>query len=189
MSNLSCKSEIPEVKGLEANQMTVGRHLILNCEGDWNKAFDFSKASVKLEANLKNTMKVFKVEARNAEKFDVDMTLYSVGSFEIPDLVLSDGTNEISLGRQQFQLSSVIEKSEDQKPPNPFGPILPLTLSWPAIYAVLFVAVIFSSGLFVIFNLKRRVRFKRLIDTLKTFDSSLDPDVQFYKTIDRKSVV
>ncbi len=183
MAAVRCKTEIPAVEGLEANQMSVGRHMILNCEGEFTKAFDFSKAFIKMDENSKNTVRVFKAEARTPDSFDVNLTLYAAGQYQFPDLLLSDGTNEISLGRQQFQVKTVLEKTEDGKPPPPFGPVLPLTLAWPPIYAILFFAVLASGLVFLILSLRRRSRLKRLIDRLKTHDSSIDADVQFYRTM------
>ncbi|MBC7420385.1 MAG: hypothetical protein H7328_06610 [Bdellovibrio sp.] len=178
-----CKTEIPAIEGLEANQMTVGRHVLINCEGDWDQSFNFTQAFIKLEENQKYVVKVLKAEARSVASFDVDFTFYQPGTYQFQEFILSDGTNEIQLGAQQFQLNSVVEKTADGKPPQPFGPLFPLTIPWPPIYAILLVALLVTGLVNLIYQLRRRARFKRLIDSLKTYDSSVGPDVQFYKTM------
>lgn len=185
MASVVCKTEIPAVNGLEANQMTVGRHMILNCDGDWDKSFDFTKAFVKLDQSSKSTVKIFKAEARSASSFDVDLTLYAAGQFKFPEFILSDGSSDISMGQQQFQVTTVLEKTEDGKPPPPFGPMLPLTLPWPPVYALLLIAFIGSGLAYLIYFLRRRARYKNLIDNLKSHDSSFDADVQFYRGMRR----
>ncbi len=183
MADVNCKVEIPEVKDLEANQMTVGRHQILACEGDWDKTFDFSKAFVKLEKPQKNIVKIFKAEARTPNSFDVDLTVYTAGTFQFQDFVLSDGTIDISLGPKKFEVISVIEKPADGKPPQPFGPVLPLQLAWPPIYFILLILIIGAAIGFAIYSIRRRARLKTLLDSLRAHDSSLDPDLQFYKSM------
>ena len=183
MSQVICKSEIPKVEGLDDNQMTVGRHQILTCDGDWEKTFDFTKAEFKLEETQKYIFKVLKAEARSINSFEVDLTVYHAGTYQIPNLILTDGTNEIDLGSQKFQVKTVIEKTEDGKPPEPFGPMAPLSLHWPAIYLISSLLIVALLATFSVYRIRRRVRFKKLIDGLKQHDSSLDPEMQFYKSM------
>lgn len=189
MDSVSCKIEIPEVKGLESHEMTVGRHAILNCDGNWDKAFDFSQAQFKVEASQKYIIKVLKAEARNANSFDLDLTTYVAGDLQIPDLILSDGTREISLGQQKITTKSVLKKPENgesgqaQEPQKPFGYILPLRLEWPNLYFILAAGafVLFLTAL--IFQLRRAARYAKLIAELKDYNSTIEPDLQFYKNL------
>ena len=183
MDTVNCHLEMPQVDGLPDNVMTVGRHLILNCQGEWDKTFDFTRANVKLAENQKYLIKVLKAEARSISSFDVEFTLYSAGQIKLPSFILTDGTHEITLGAQQFQVGTMIEKTEDGKPPQPFGPILPLKLVWPPIYLFLSLILILSAITFFVLKLRRRARYKRLIEGLKQYDSTLEPDLQFYKSM------
>lgn len=183
MADITCKSEIPNAEGLPPTALTVGRHIILNCEGQWNKSFDFTKATFKTNPNEKSIVKVLKAEAKSINSFNIDMTLYSAGQYKFPSLDLTDGTNEIVLGPQQFQVTSVLEKTEDGKPPPPFGPILPLKLVWPPIYFILFLILVGTAITLAVLKVRRRIRLKRLIEGLKQHDSPQSPDLQFYKTM------
>jgi hypothetical protein len=187
MDQVRCQLEIPNVEGLNPGEITVGRHVFLKCEGEWTKTFDFARAEIKVEETQKYVIKVLKAEARDASSFDVDFTLYSAGKMQFPQMILTDGTNEISLGQQQFQVISVIEKpAGGQQPaqqPKPYGMIFPLNLSWPALYFILLASVIVLFLVGLVFQLRRAARYKRLIDDLKNYHSAIDPDLQFYKSI------
>lgn len=182
MDQVSCRIEIPEVKGLEANEMSVGRHMLMICEGNWDKSFDFSLAQIKLEANNKYLVKVLKAEARSGSEFDLVLTTYVAGEVKFPEMILTDGKLEINLGQRQLQTKSVLQQPQPgQEQQKPFGYVFPLRLQWPALYFILAIAavVLFLVGL--IYQLRRAARFARLIADLKQYNSSLDPDLQFYK--------
>lgn len=186
MDTVNCKIEIPEVKGLEANEMTVGRHLLMNCEGNWDKSFDFTKATVKLEDTNKYILKVLKAEARTVSSFDLDLTTYVAGNAQIPEMILTDGVHEISLGSQKFQTKSVLkppQQGQTQEPQKPFGYIFPLRLEWPTVYFVMAAAALVLFLVALIFQLRRAARFAKLIADLKEYNSSIEPDLQFYKSL------
>ena len=112
---ISCERQIPNVPGLKDQEITVGRHVFLQCAGDWEKSFQFTQAKMILAENSKFAAKVYKAEARSANQFDVDLVFYSAGEFMFPDLILSDGTNEIHLGEQKFLVQTVLEKAQAEK--------------------------------------------------------------------------
>ena len=138
LNEVRCSTQIPDVTGLEKDVLSVGRHFYLNCEGTWNREFDFSKASIALDEKNKNTIKVFKIESRNANLFQVDIVLYMAGDIKTSNVKISDGIHEIDLGAQAFKIKSVLE-AKSEKPPPPFGYIIS-QLNWPWQYsaAVLF---------------------------------------------------
>ncbi len=183
MDQVKCTIEVPSVEGLKPSDLTVGRHVILNCEGSWDKLFDFSKAQFKLDENQKFILKIFKAEARDAQSFDVNMTIYSGSSLKFPELVITDGNLEISLGNQNFEVKSVIEAQANSQPPKPYGMILPLRLTWPTLYFVIFgtAIVLFLVGL--IWKLRRAARYSRLIADLQNYHSPIAIDLQFYKSL------
>ena len=184
MDQVKCKLEIPNVEGLNPQELTVGRHAFFNCEGEWNKAFDFSKAQVKTEESGKYVLKVLKAEARSANAFDVQFTTYAAGSLQYPDFILTDGTIEISLGAQQLNTVSVLEKPGPGQPPKkPYNFIFPLPLEWPTLYFVLVIAVVVLFIAALIYRLTKAARYARLIADLINHDSAVQPDLQFYKAL------
>lgn len=184
MDQVKCRIEIPDVEGLKPQEMTVGRHAIFSCEGDWNKSFDFTQAQVKLDEQDKYILKVFKAEARSGNSFDVNMTVYVAGEMQWPEMILTDGTNEIALGQQQMSIASVLQPAGPGQPPQkPYSYIFPMNLHWPLIYTALAAAavVLFLVGL--IYQLRRAARYARLIADLQQHKSSVSADLQFYKSL------
>lgn len=184
MDQVTCRLDIPAVPGLEGSEITVGRHLLFSCEGSWDRSFDFANAQIKLEESNKYVIKVLKAEARNANSFDVDLTVYAAGDIKFPEMILIDGTREISLGQQQLSIKSVLQpQQQGQEQQKPFGFLFPLRLEWPALYFILAASavVLFLVGL--IYQLRRAARFARLIADLKQYESSVSADLQFYKSL------
>ncbi|OFZ30125.1 MAG: hypothetical protein A2622_09760 [Bdellovibrionales bacterium RIFCSPHIGHO2_01_FULL_40_29] len=183
---LACVRQIPQVKGLKDQEITVGRHVFIECTGDWDRAFKFESASIKSDEQNKLKVKVIKAEARSATIFDVDLVFYSAGEFKFPDMILTDGVIELSLGEQNLTVQTVVKPTEDGKPPEPFGPVVPMPLAWPMAYTLIGVTVLVLMVGLAVYSLRRRYRYRQLIAKLKDYESSMDPDLQFYKAI-RKS--
>ncbi len=181
LNEVRCSTHIPDVVGLEKETLTVGRHFIINCEGTWDRTFDFSKAFVVVDENNKNTMKVFKIEARNANSFDVDTVLYIAGDIKTTNFKISDGVQVIDLGPQNFKIKSVIEQ-KGEKPPEPFGYVIS-QLQWPWQYsaAALLVFILVCAGIIIYFM--NKLTWRNRIERLKNHDSPISPDSQFYKEI------
>lgn len=184
MDQVTCRLDIPAVPGLEGSEITVGRHLLFSCEGSWDRSFDFANAQIKLEENNKYVIKVLKAEARNANSFDVDLTVYAAGDIKFPEMILTDGTREISLGQQQLSIKSVLQpQQQGQEQQKPFGFLFPLRLEWPALYFILAASAVILFLVGLIYQLRRAARFARLIADLKQYDSSVSADLQFYKSL------
>ncbi|MFZ3230740.1 MAG: hypothetical protein WA160_11090 [Pseudobdellovibrio sp.] len=185
-NSVQCEKIIEAVPGLKDQEVTVGRHVLLQCTGTWNKLFDFKKAQIKMdqpEGKKDYTIRIVKTEARSVSSFDVDVVFYSAGEYKFPDFVLSDGSNEIHLGQQNIKVQTVIEKTQDPKPPEPFGPIFPLQLNWPSYYLFISIGLIALSIFCMGWFLQRRYKFIKLMLKLKDYDSSIPADRQFYKAI------
>jgi hypothetical protein len=185
-TNLKCERLIPEVHGLKDQEITVGRHVIFQCEGTWDKIFDFKKTEIKIDEASKYKLKVLKAEARSVSAFDVDMAFYSAGQYQFPDFILTDGTNEIHLGEQKVNVVSVIEKPKDpQQKPEPFGPVFPLKLAWPLSYTLFAATLIILLILYFAWGLRRRYKYIKLILKLKDYDSPIPADRQYYKALQK----
>lgn len=180
---LQCERQIPTVSGLKDQEITVGRHVFFTCTGDYDKAFDFSVAKVLANEKDNLKIKIIKAEARSASQFDVDLVFYSATEFMFPDLIITDGNLQLSLGQQNFKVQTVIEKSLEGKPPEPFGPVLPLKLSWPVNYSLIIVGVVIAVLVVFIWNIRKRYRYRQLLAKLKDYEATVTPDLQFYKSI------
>ena len=107
MAGFRCAQEIPAVKGLKDQQITVGRHVALQCTGELPSEFKSSSADVKLDEKSKYTVKVLKADTKNAGTLNVELVFYSSGDFKFDNLILSDGKNEIELGTHNFKINHV----------------------------------------------------------------------------------
>lgn len=180
---LTCERQIPKLNGLPDQEITVGRHVFFQCTGDWDKAFNFEQASYVFTDSTKNLVKIIKAEARSANQFDVDLVFYSSGEFKFPDLLITDGVLQLSLGEQKIFVKSVIEKTGDGKPPVPYASILPLRMSWPVNYFIIAAAILLVVVVSVIWSIRKRYRYRQLMAKMKDYESIIDPDLQFYKAI------
>ena len=184
MNSLSCQVKISEIEGLKDQEITVGRHVLLQCRGDLAKDISWSQLHIKSEQKSPDyKVKIFNAEASGNSDLMIDFTFYSAGDFKYSDFILTDGQNEIHLGAQNFKVETVIEKSSDQKPPEPFGPILPATLSWPILYTVVLIGFSLLILALVAWVIQRSLYYRKLAAKLKNYDSSIPRDLQFYKAV------
>lgn len=182
MADLNCEKLITKIDGQKEN-LTVGQHVVFQCSGTWDKIFNFKNANVVLNEENKYTVKVLKAEARSVSSFDVDVAFYSAGEFSFTDFILSDGANQIHLGEQKIKVDSVIEQPKDGKQPQSFGPVLPISLSWPAYYLTGLIGIILIAIGVIGWIMQRRWKYIRLIAKLKDYDGPTSADRQFYKAI------
>jgi hypothetical protein len=181
MSEVNCQTLIPEVQGLEADKLTVGRHLILNCKGELG-AFKAERAAFKIDETNPYKVKLFKATSSGSD-LSLDLTFYTAGAHQLKDLVLSDGVNEITLNAAPVNVQSVIKSGAEGKPPEAFGPILPLSIAVPALYYfIVLLVVVVVTGL-VVLRARRLSYYRKLKLKLKQYNSPVDPDTQFYKSI------
>ncbi len=181
--SVTCERQIPNVTGLKDQEITVGRHIFLQCTGDWDKSFQFQKAQLVLDEKSKFLAKIFKAEARSGNQFDMDLVIYSAGEIDFPDLRISDGAQEISLGENKFLVQSVIEKTQADKKPEPYGPVLPLRIPFPASYILIFSALIVVVLVAIGWTVRKRYRYRKLMAKLKNYDALVAPDSQFYRSL------
>ncbi|MEQ1722218.1 MAG: hypothetical protein ABL930_03520 [Pseudobdellovibrio sp.] len=185
MSKADCQLEIPPVKGLSDTPINVGRHINLNCAStDIEPNFSFKDAHFKTDESTVNNLKVFSVKPSDGGKFSIDFTFYTVGKHQINQMILTDGVNEINLSAlSEVNVETVIKPDAEGKPPEPFGAILPITISTPAYYFIILLAVVISAIIFFIFRFKRIAYYRNLKSKLKMYASPVEPDMQFYKSI------
>lgn len=184
MADVKCATVIPDVPDLKAQELTVGRHFYLSCQGSYDKSFDFSKTQLITDEQNKYLIKVFKAEARSTDTFEVDMTLYAAGKVQFPDMVISDGSLQLSLGAQNFEVVSVLPKPDPKNPeqPKPFGFAVGM-IHWPMAYFLIFAVFVFVIIAQAVMTALRAQRWKQLAHVVQSFETAQEPDNQFYKTI------
>ena len=181
VKTLNCKISIPDVKGLDAGKMTVGRHLILDCSGQSVAGFDFSKAVFKTEN--KNLARIFKIETQAENAFKADFTIYLAAPFKLEEFPLTDGTNELLLKADVVTVESVIKPPDDGKPPQPFGSVFPIGITIPISYYIILLAAIVLTGVFTFFKARRLAYYSNLKTKLSEHNSPIDSETQFYRSI------
>jgi hypothetical protein len=185
MSRADCQVEIPAVKGLDNAPINVGRHINLNCtSSDIEPNFSFKDAYFKTDESTVNNFKLFSVKPSDGGKFQIDFTFYTVGKQQISQMILTDGVNEINLNTPtEVNVETVIKPTAEGKPPEPFGAIIPMTISTPLYYYMIVLVVLISAVIFFVFRLRRLSYYRNLKTKLKAYASPTAPDMQFYKSI------
>ena len=184
MGMLNCDINIPEVKGLESQKMTVGRHLIFNCKSDTSlESVDVAQLSVKSATQDAISYKVFAIQKPAADQVQIEMTFYRAQEIQPTEFVLFDGTNEHQINASVLKIESVLQPTQDGKPPQPYNSIFPVTLSIPLSYYIIVLAAVVLTGLYSFFKVKRLNYYRKLKEKLSIHDSPTEPDVQFYRSV------
>ena len=164
MSKADCQLEIPAVKGLGDAPINVGRHINLNCtSSDIEPNFSFKDAHFKTDESTLNHFKVFSVKPADGGKFSIDFTFYKVGKHQINQMILTDGVSDINLAApSEINVETVIKTDAEGKPAEPFGAIIPITISAPFYYYMIVLAVFISALIYFVFRLKRLSYYRNL---------------------------
>lgn len=172
------------VQKMDKDKITVGDHLQLSCSSDHSAGFAFEKSAFKLEESQKYTIKVLKAAPVSQSEFTLDFTLYAPGEYKLSDLILTDGTSEISFkSLETVKVESVLKPSPDGKPPEPFGSLLPIGIGTPLFYYLFLASIILVFAFLAAVKIKRLSYYKQLKKKIKQYDSPIAADTQFYKAI------
>lgn len=168
---------------IDKEKITVGDHLLLSCSGDKVTDFSLEKSAFKLAESQKYNIKVFKAQPSSENEFNLDFTIYAPGDYKISDLILTDGVKEINLSGPSVKVESVIKPSDDGKPPEPFGPLMPIQIETPVYYYIVLVIFVLVTGAYAAYRIKRYFYYKKLKEKLNEYSSPVDADTQFYKSL------
>lgn len=183
MGQLNCQTEIVETPGLEAGQMTVGRHLNVSCSGDSLSGFNFANAKLQTQEGPTLVYRLFKAEPAGAG-VKLDMTVYKAGDVNISELILTDGANQFQLTANAIKVTSVLKPAEQgQKPQEPFGPIFPVAIPIPIIYLVSIGLAVVLFLVAILLVIRQATNMRRLREGLRRYDSPTAPDTQFYRSV------
>jgi hypothetical protein len=111
------------------------------------------------------------------------MTFYRAQELQPTEFVLFDGTNEHQINASVIKIESVLQPSQDGKPPQPYNSIFPVSLSIPLSYFIIVLAAVVLTGLYTFFKVKRLNYYRKLKEKLAVHESPTDPDVQFYRSV------
>lgn len=182
---MSCQIVIPDVEGIE-KVLTVGRVFNLDCETSAPPKFKEGAAlEFKLDEKQKYVLKYLGlVQEKNAagapsSKIQIEATSYRVGKQKLDDVILTDGTEELHLGPLEFELHSVIDPQ--QAPPEPYGPIGPVTLPFPYAYfgppfAILVILFVFGLRMYL-----RRRHKRLLLERMREYEGALPPLSEYHQ--------
>lgn len=184
MGMLNCDINIPEVKGLESQKMTVGRHLVLNCKSDTSfESIDPAQLSLKSAVHDPITYKVFSIQKISSDQLTIDMTFYAAKEIQPTEFVLFDGSTEHQINASVIKVESVLQPTQDGKPPQAFGSVFPISQSIPLSYYIIVLSAVVLVAVYTFLKVKRLNYYRKLKEKLSAHDSPTDPDVQFYRTL------
>lgn len=174
--------EVPAVKGLDDNVVTVGRHVVFKCRMNTDVVPDLQSYSLKKPLPLPNSIRIFSMKPIDSENFEVDLTFYQAGEYLPNQVVLTDGANELNMIGDSVTVVSVLEATEG-KPPEAYKSILPISIGMPVLYWVL-AGFTLISAVYLIWAYVTRINYYRqLKEGLKNYSSPLTPEDQFYKAM------
>lgn len=198
MAAFQCTLDIPKVPGLEDQQLTVGREFYLICKGDWPKTLNQENLKFAGDENFKYQLKLLKFEFRSPEEADLKVTSYVAAKYQIPQLLLTDGEQNIDLGQVQFEVQSVLPaqqqqqgqkigqlSAEEQAKVEPYGPFGPATIAVPAVYWLALLGSIAFVGVLVALKVWRYNQRRAMLLRLKEHDAALSPLMEFHQAMRR----
>lgn len=187
MSTSVCELSIPEVEGLQSQQLTVGREFIFKCSGELPVHFNVAEARLASNENYKYDLVLRKVVVQDASHFDLYVVSYVAGLVRIPEIYVTDGVNQIAIRTTEYKVDSVLPPpqqiqagAELPSKPEPYG-YTATHLIWPLSYTVFFVFLSCVLITLILQQWGRQIRRRRLLKELKHYDSALSADSQFYK--------
>lgn len=184
MAAIQCKTEIPAIEGLKDNELTVGREFLLVCEGEFPKNLVQEKLHFLLKPEQKYQIHLLGFEFRSPTEADVKVTVYKAGQFQIEDLLLSDGSQTLSLGPVQLAAQSVLPQPQPGEAPvkqEPFGPIGPAQLGVPMLYWAILASCLGLVLLLALTKVYRIVQRRNMLERLREHDSALSPLAEFHQ--------
>lgn len=183
MSDFQCGLEIPEVKGLESEKLTVGRVFYYRCKGDWPAGLqvDNLKMQAVSEQGTPYDLRLLAFEFRDPKTAELMLVSYRPGPHKFTEINLTDGTSTVSLPPIQIETHSVIDPNNP--PAEPFGPQGPLVLPVPWAYWVILVSVLGIGLLTGLLFWKRKRDRRYVLEEIKRRSTHASPLVQFHREL------
>lgn len=182
MSEFQCDLEIPDVKGLEPQKLTVGRLFYFHCRGDWPPGLQVDRLSLRpiAESMTPYDLRLLNFEFRDPKTADLLLVSYRPGPHAFSELILSDGILQVKLPTLSFNTHSVLPEGQTVEPYGPLGPMT-LTVPWP--YWMIVISLL---GIFVFSSLllwKKKQARRRLLQYIQSQATHPSPLVQFHRDL------
>lgn len=174
-----CALQIPKIEGLPDGVITVGRHFILECQGEFPKNFKPEIWPIEFAENQNpHSLKILSANFLTPEKLQLEVTSYLPGAQQFQPLKFKSGEEKVDLGKVNFEVQSVIQKQEAQV--EPFGPMA-LAMSWPLTLWLTLGLILVLLATLVGLKLRTYFQRKNLIEDLRKHDSALSPLAEVHK--------
>lgn len=182
MSDFQCQLEIPEIKGLKPDKLTVGRTFYYHCKGDWPSlnVDNLKMQAVGGEGSTPYDLRLLSFEMRDPQSADLLFVSYRPGEHQFSEVNLTDGTNTVKLPAFSFTTHSILNPNEKVEPYGPMGP-LPLPVPW--VYWVILVSVLGIAILLSALGWKRRQDRKNTLREIKQRTTHGTSLVQFHREL------
>ena len=167
----------PAAEIVPLTKMTVGRKLLLKCQGE-PVFFARNKLVVLNGENAPAMIQLLEVRRLDEKSGDFVVTSYKAGKHEVNGLRLTDGDLIAELGGETIVVESVI-KAKDGKPPEPYGAYGPIQLQWPLFMWIVLAAAVVGALIFLGVRLWKHTQRRKMLEELKKFDTALSPFDQF----------
>lgn len=169
---------------VNAPAFTVGDVFDLHCQGDLGKN-DASAYAILMPKEQKYSLKALAGARWDGDTLILPATTYTVGKMQIKDAKLAVTDRVWAMAPLDFTVNSVIEKKNPQEKQEPYGPIGPITMSWPTswwIALALFIALLVSAIGGIVYAVRKRKAFAAELVKLRVGG---DPAAEFYSHMRR----
>jgi hypothetical protein len=122
---------------------------------------NINKIRFDLKEADQHVIKILNVVRLDADGADLIVTSYQAGEIKTANLVLTDGLKSVELGPVDIKVASVLKPVPGVKPES-FPPYAPVQAAWP-IWVWVLIALVISTGVFLIWRWIRRGRKQRQI--------------------------
>lgn len=186
MAAIQCNLEIPDVRGLEDQELTVGREFFLICKGEWIKDLKQDALHFEGDANLKYQLKLSGFEFKSSDEAQLKVKSFLAGQHQMPQLILTDGEHRIDLGAVNFEVKSVLPPpQEGQEKIEPYGAMGPATIPIPMLYWLILLGSLAFVALVMGLRVWRFNQRRAMLERLKEHDAALSPLQEFHQAMRR----
>lgn len=184
MSAFDCQVDIPKSSSEQKDvPLTVGKEFFVICKGDWPRDLKVESLRLELPEAQKYALKLLNFNLRDLRTADLKVVSYRTGLQKIEKLTLTDGVHPLELSSVEFQVQSVLDPGKQKN--EPFGPIGPLSLSWPPIYWILIIGVSTMVLSLAGFKIYGKLKRKKWLLEIRKYDNVHSPLSQLHSEFRR----
>lgn len=172
-----------EIQPRAEGEITVGTKLAMLCEGE---PVDLKKDELRIEPRpeQKYTLRLLEVKSLTETKAELIVTSWAAGEHDVENPALTDGNVRVGLGDQKIVVATVINPQENPEG-KPYGPLAPMTLSWPIWLWLVIAAIAGLISLALWIPVRRSMKRKKLLQLLEKNQIAMSPFNHFNKELRR----